>query len=60
MVHVEDEFIGEDGEIDWAGALSDGTGLAVLGIFFYVDPMKPQVRLNINFLSLNCKERYIL
>lgn len=42
MVHVEDEFIGEDGEIDWAGALSDGTGLAVLGILFYVDPMKPQ------------------
>lgn len=42
MVHVEDEFIGEDGTIDWAGALEDPAGLAVLGIFFKVDPMKPQ------------------
>ena len=43
MVHVEDKYVGADGTIDVTGATSDGSGLAVLGIFFRVDNMKPQV-----------------
>lgn len=42
MVHVEDQFIGEDGTIDVAAAVADPAGLAVLGIFFKVDNTKPQ------------------
>lgn len=42
MVHVEDQYVGADGTIDVTGATSDSSGLAVLGIFFRVDNMKPQ------------------
>ena len=44
LVHVEDKYIGADGTVDADGAFADGSGLAVLGIFFRVDNMKPQVR----------------
>ena len=43
MVHIEDKYVKADGSLDTAGALADGSGLAVLGIFFRVDNMKPQV-----------------
>lgn len=44
MVHIEDKYVNKaDGSLDTAGALADGSGLAVLGIFFRVDNMKPQV-----------------
>jgi len=42
MVHVEDRFIGKNGQVDAAGAVGNKFGLAVLGIFFHVDPTKPQ------------------
>lgn len=42
MVHVEDQFIAADGTIDAGSAVADPKGLAVLGIFFKVDPSKPQ------------------
>ena len=43
MVHIEDKYVKADGSLDTTGALADGSGLAVLGIFFRVDNMKPQV-----------------
>ena len=49
MVHVEDQFIAADGTIDAGSAVADPKGLAVLGIFFKVDPSKPQVCLNLKF-----------
>jgi len=42
MVHVEDRFIEADGTVDIAAAAADPHGLAVLGIFFWVDPKKTQ------------------
>jgi len=42
MVHVEDRFVGPKGAVDAAAATSNNHGLAVLGIFFHVDPTKPQ------------------
>merc|ERR1719251_229738 len=42
MVHVEDRFVGPKGAVDAAAATSHKHGLAVLGIFFHVDPTKPQ------------------
>ena len=49
MVHIEDKYIDSDGTYDWDGALADPNGLAVLGIFFNVDPKKPQVNRPILF-----------
>ena len=49
MVHIEDRYIDSDGTYDWNGALADANGLAVLGIFFNVDPKKPQVNRPILF-----------
>ena len=43
MVHIEDKYIDSEGTYDLGGALADPNGLAVLGIFFNVDPKKPQV-----------------
>ena len=43
MVHIEDKYIDAEGTYDMDGALADPNGLAVLGIFFDVDPKKPQV-----------------
>jgi hypothetical protein len=42
MVHVEDKFVNASGEIDWAGAKADSVGIAVLAVFFKVDPIKPE------------------
>jgi len=42
MVHIEDEFIGADGTIDFARAVQDPLGIAVLAVFFKVVPKKPQ------------------
>ena len=50
MVHIEDRYISEDGTIDLASAVKDANGLAILGIFFYVDPKKPQVYNQLNFI----------
>ena len=47
MVHVNGQFIGADGTVDIGAAATDPLGLAVLGIFFKVDPKKPQVCLNV-------------
>ena len=49
MVHIEDKYIDSEGTYDWDGALTDPNGLAVLGIFFNVDPKKPQVNQQILF-----------
>ena len=43
MVHVEDNFIGPKGYVDIAKAAGAKHGLAVLGIFFFIDNSKPQV-----------------
>ena len=43
MVHIEDKYIDSEGTYDWAGAIADPNGLAVLAVFFQVDPKKPQV-----------------
>ena len=43
MVHIEDRYVDSDGTYDWEGALADPNGLAILAIFFAVDPKKPQV-----------------
>ena len=49
MVHIEDRYIDSDGTFDLTAALGDPNGLAVLGIFFDVDPKKPQVNSPILF-----------
>ena len=49
MVHIEDKYIDSEGTFDLDGALADPNGLAVLGIFFNVDPKKPQVNQQILF-----------
>ena len=44
MVHIEDKFINfTTGEYDIGAAVQDPLGLAVLGMFFQVDNIKPQV-----------------
>ena len=43
MVHVEDNFIGPKGLVKIGDAAAAKHGLAVLGIFFYIDNSKPQV-----------------
>jgi carbonic anhydrase len=42
MVHVEDQFIAEDGTVDWASATKDPWGLAVLSVLFKVVHWKAQ------------------
>jgi len=42
MVHVEDNFIGPKGLVNVGKAAAAKHGLAVLGIFFYIDNTKPQ------------------
>jgi carbonic anhydrase len=42
MVHIEDRYINSEGTYNWTAALADPNGLAVLAIFFQVDPKKPQ------------------
>ena len=49
MVHIEDRYIDSEGTFDFGGALSDPNALAVLGIFFDVDPKKPQVSQQVAF-----------
>ena len=49
MVHIEDRYIDSEGTYDFGGALADPNGLAVLGIFFDVDPKKPQVNQQVPF-----------
>ena len=51
MVHIEDRYIDSEGTYDFGGALADPNGLAVLGIFFDVDPKKPQVSQHTNTFS---------
>ena len=56
MVHVEDNFIGPKGLVNIADAAAAKHGLAVLGIFFFIDNSKPQVnhlfhRYSLVFLS---------
>ena len=53
MVHIEDKYIDAEGTYDMDGALGDPNGLAILGIFFDVDPKKPQVSQQ-NTLSVLC------
>ena len=53
MVHVEDRFIGKNGQVDAAGAVGNKFGLAVLGIFFHVDPTKPQVKSVISYFMVH-------
>ena len=49
MVHIEDKYIDSEGTYDLDGALADPNGLAVLGIFFDVDPKKPQVNQRLQY-----------
>ena len=49
MVHIEDKYIDSEGTFDLTSALADPNGLAVLGIFFDVDPKKPQVNQQVPF-----------
>merc|ERR1719438_449735 len=42
MVHVEDNFIGPKGLVKIGDAAAAKHGLAVLGIFFFIDNSKPQ------------------
>ena len=53
MVHIEDKYIDAEGTYDMDGALADPNGLAILGIFFDVDPKKPQVNQQ-NAMSVLC------
>ena len=53
MVHIEDRYIDSEGTYDWEGALADPNGLAILAIFFAVDPKKPQVSLKSLFYILH-------
>ena len=52
MVHIEDKYIDSEGTFDLTSALGDPNGLAVLGIFFDVDPKKPQVNQQIPFSAI--------
>jgi len=42
MVHVEDKFIGPAGLVNVGDAVAAKHGIAVLGIFFFIDNSKPQ------------------
>jgi len=42
LVHVNAQFIEDDGTVDIASAAANPDGLAVIGIFFKVDPKKSQ------------------
>ena len=55
MVHVEDKFIGNMGEVDWEAAQGAQHGVAILSILFYVDNKKPQVRLKIVIVKIFIK-----
>ena len=60
MVHIEDKYINKTTkEYDWDGALADPNGLAVLGIFFNVDPKKPQVLQPILFHDMRIKNKQL-
>ena len=45
MIHVENEFIGDDGKVDMDAAGANPTGLAILSVMFCVDNKKTQVSL---------------
>ena len=55
MIHIEDRYIDSEGTYNWDGALGDPNGLAVLAIFFKVDPKKPQVNTQMPF---QCNTEY--
>ena len=44
MVHIEDNFVEDDGSLNLAGARGAKHGFAILSILFRIDPRKPQVR----------------
>merc|ERR1712198_582329 len=44
MVHVEDNFIGPKGLVNVGKAAAAKHGLAVLGIFFYIDNTNPKIK----------------
>ena len=53
MVHVEDRYIGKEGEVDWKGAQGAQHGVAILSICFYVDNTKPSVRFKILWINFD-------
>ena len=55
MVHVEDRYIGKEGEVDWKAAQGAQHGVAILSILFYVDDKKPQVRFKIVLIKIFTK-----
>ena len=55
MVHVEDRYIGDMGEVDWEAAQGAQHGVAILSILFYIDNKKPQVRLKIVIVKIVTK-----
>jgi len=42
MVHIEDNFVEDDGSLNLAGARGAKHGFAILSILFRIDPRKPQ------------------
>ena len=59
MVHVEDRYIGDMGEVDWEAAQGAQHGVAILSILFYVDPKKPQVSLTIVLMKIFTKIYFV-
>ena len=59
MVHVEDRYIKDMGEVDWEAAQGAQHGVAILSILFYVDPKKPQVSLTIVLMKIFTKIYFV-
>ena len=53
MIHVEDEYVNEQGVIDFTGAAADPRGFTVLAVLFNVDNEKPQVCRTVIFSSIH-------
>ena len=47
MIHVEDEYVNEQGVINFAKAAADPRGFTVLAVLFNVDNEKPQACLTV-------------
>jgi len=51
MVHVNKKFVDDSGCVDWTGATTDPKGLAVLGIFFCIDPDRHKNQNPLSYVS---------
>lgn len=59
MIHVENEFIGDDGKVDMDAAGANPTGLAILSVMFCVDNKKTQNQMPLHTIDNEVWEHQI-